>query len=77
MLGAILVGTSGQIIYSGPCPDNIQTVDSLDVQKYLGSWYEYGKYPVYFENEGKCVMAKYTLNADGTVKVQNSLVNER
>ncbi|XP_061389554.1 apolipoprotein D-like [Musca vetustissima] len=76
ILGAILAGTSAQVIYSGPCPENIQTVDSLDLEKYLGSWYEYGKYPVYFENEGKCVTAKYTLNADGTVRVQNSLVNE-
>ncbi|XP_073846742.1 apolipoprotein D-like [Musca autumnalis] len=77
VLGAIIVGSSGQVVYPGACPENIKTVESLDLQKYLGSWYEYAKYPVYFESEGKCVTAKYTLNADNTVKVENSLVNEK
>lgn len=77
MLAAVIVGSSGQIISPGSCPENVKSVDDLDVQKYLGTWYEYAKYPVYFEAEGKCVTAKYSLKADGTVNVENSLLNEK
>ena len=48
------------------------TVSSVDIQRYLGTWYEIAKYPVPFENGCYGVTAEYSLNDDGTVRVFNS-----
>jgi apolipoprotein D and lipocalin family protein len=51
----------------------VKTIPSLDVQRYLGTWYEIAKYPNWFQK--KCVSntkAVYSANADGTLKVLNS-----
>jgi apolipoprotein D and lipocalin family protein len=51
----------------------VRTVPALDLQRYLGTWYEIGNYPMFFQR--KCVgdtTAVYSLNADGSIKVQNS-----
>ncbi|XP_046811632.1 apolipoprotein D-like [Lucilia cuprina] len=65
-----------QIITPGSCPHNIQVVENFDVNKYLGKWYEYAKYPVHFEKNGKCIWAEYTLNNQNSIKVKNALINE-
>lgn len=64
-----------QVISSGICPCDLEVKPNFDVSQYLGLWYEYAKYPVYFETDGKCVTAEYTLQKDGKVGVKNSLVN--
>jgi apolipoprotein D and lipocalin family protein len=51
----------------------VKTISSLDVQRYLGTWYEIAKYPNWFQK--KCVgntKAVYSARADGTLKVLNS-----
>lgn len=51
----------------------VKTIPSLDVQRYLGTWYEIAKYPNWFQK--KCVSntkAVYSARADGTLKVLNS-----
>jgi apolipoprotein D and lipocalin family protein len=56
---------------SGDVP--VKTIPSLDVQRYLGTWYEIAKYPNWFQR--KCVgntKAVYSMRADGTLKVLNS-----
>jgi apolipoprotein D and lipocalin family protein len=53
-------------------PVPLQTVPSVDVPRYMGTWYEIAKYPNWFQN--KCVsstQATYTLQADGRVQVRN------
>lgn len=53
---------------SGP----LTTIASLDVQRYMGTWYEIAKYPNRFQK--KCVAetkAEYRLQAGGTVQVFN------
>jgi len=50
----------------------LATVASLDVQRYMGTWYEIAKYPNRFQK--KCVadtQAEYALMADGRVRVIN------
>ncbi len=54
---------------SGP---PLQTITSLDVPRYLGTWYEITKYPNRFQE--KCVSdtsANYTAEPDGRLKVVN------
>ena len=51
----------------------VKTIPSLDVPRYLGTWYEIAKYPNWFQR--KCASntkAVYSARTDGTVKVLNS-----
>lgn len=51
----------------------VKTIPSLDVQRYMGTWYEIAKYPNWFQK--KCVSntkAVYSARVDGTLKVLNS-----
>ena len=53
---------------SGP----LTTIASLDVPRYIGTWYEIAKYPNWFQK--KCVAetkAEYRLQAGGSVQVIN------
>lgn len=47
----------------------------LDLDKYLGTWYELVHYPSWFQrNDNYNTMAVYGLNDDGTVSVHNSSI---
>ncbi len=51
----------------------VKTIASLDVARYLGTWYEIAKFPNWFQK--KCVgntKAEYSLRPDGNLKVLNS-----
>jgi apolipoprotein D and lipocalin family protein len=50
----------------------VQTIASLDVPRYMGTWFELAKFPNVFQR--RCVSntrAVYTLNVDNTVQVLN------
>ncbi|MDT3672074.1 MAG: lipocalin family protein [Aromatoleum sp.] len=50
----------------------LRTIPSLDVPRYMGTWYEIAKYPNWFQK--KCIggaTAHYSLMSDGRVKVIN------
>lgn len=44
----------------------------LDLNKYLGTWYEIARIPNEFEPKMKFVTADYSLNKDGSIQVVNS-----
>jgi len=48
------------------------TVPNVDLTRYMGKWYEIGRFDVAFEKGLVGTTANYTLNEDGTVKVVNS-----
>lgn len=48
------------------------TVPSVDVDEYLGTWYEVGSVKQFFSVGLVNTKAEYTLNDDGTIKVVNS-----
>ena len=53
-------------------PVPLGTIAALDVQRYMGTWYEIAKYPNWFQK--KCMAqtrAEYRLQADGTLQVIN------
>lgn len=51
----------------------LKSVEKIDLNKYMGIWYEIGRYPNKFQSEScDLVTAEYTLKNDGTVKVVNS-----
>jgi apolipoprotein D and lipocalin family protein len=53
-------------------PGPLMTIATLDVPRYMGTWYEIAKYPNWFQK--KCVAntsAQYSLLPNGTVQVVN------
>lgn len=50
----------------------LRTIDSLDLARYMGTWHQIALLPNWFQR--RCVAdttARYSLNADGTVRVVN------
>ena len=51
---------------------NKTVVKELDIQKYLGTWYEIARYDHSFEKGLVGVTANYSMRDDGKIKVINS-----
>lgn len=51
---------------------NITTVTNLDLQKFMGRWYEIARLDNRFERGMTDVVAEYTLLDDGTIRIVNS-----
>lgn len=52
---------------------SVKTISSLDVPRYMGTWYEIAKFPNWFQK--KCAsntQAVYSIRSDGNLKVLNS-----
>ena len=60
-----LCGTNAQTMI------NTQTVKNLDLDKYLGTWYELARFPHSFEKGLVGVTATYSMRKDGKIKVLN------
>jgi lipocalin len=60
---------------SVPKVDNAP-VAVLDLNRYLGEWYEIARFDHSFERGVEQAKANYTQNADGTIKVVNSGVKD-
>ena len=54
----------------------METVASVDLNRYLGKWYEIATIPQRFQLGCTNVTTEYTLNPNGTVKVVNSCRKE-
>lgn len=64
---ALLVGT-----YACKTAD-LETVPSVEVEKYMGTWYEISSFPQRFQRDCYCTMANYKFNKKkGYVEVLNS-----
>lgn len=50
----------------------LQTVASVDLDRYLGRWYEIASYPAWFQKNCTATTADYSLREDGRIKVVNS-----
>ena len=49
----------------------LQTVEKVDLNKYLGTWYEIARYEHFFEKDCKNVSANYSMMDEETIKVIN------
>jgi apolipoprotein D and lipocalin family protein len=54
---------------SGP---TLATVPSVDLQKYMGRWYEIASFPQSFQKGCHCTSAEYTMTDKGYVRVVNT-----
>ena len=69
LLTLLLVGTTAQASASSSEPS---TVESVDLERYLGTWYEIASYPAWFQKDCTAVTAEYSLRDDGLISVVNS-----
>ena len=69
-MGALLLITA----CAGVAKDNrpLEVVDSVDLKRYLGTWYEVASYPAWFQKGCTGSMAEYSLLPDGKIQVVNS-----
>ena len=55
---------------------SLKTVNHVDLEKYLGTWYEIAKFPQGFEKGCTNVTADYSLREDGKISVVNSCLKD-
>jgi apolipoprotein D and lipocalin family protein len=71
-LGILLAGCA-----HAPSGPPLQTVERVDLKRYVGTWYEIATIPMSFQKGCTGVTATYTLRADGDVDVVNTCRKER
>lgn len=75
--GFIALLVAGSItLLSGPSAiantSDPEVVKSVDLEKYMGTWYQIGRNPNFFQGLCERSMAEYSLNEDGSVNVLNT-----
>ena len=73
ILGLLIAASA----FSALAQDALAPIPSLNVPRYMGTWYEIAKYPNFFQR--KCIsntVAQYSTQPDGTVRVFNSCTQE-
>ncbi|MBN2485575.1 MAG: lipocalin family protein [Bacteroidales bacterium] len=65
IIGIIALGSCASI------PKGVEAVGSFDAKKYTGTWYEIARFDFRFEKNLNNVTATYSLNPNGTIKVEN------
>jgi apolipoprotein D and lipocalin family protein len=73
ILGLLLIILGSSQVMAQQSDQSVKTIASLDVPRYLGTWYEIAKFPNWFQK--KCVSntkAVYTAKSDGNLRVLNS-----
>lgn len=92
LLGALLGLCTLAAVATEPTPaapeqprhGELSTIASLDVPRYMGTWFEIAKYPTWFQKKctGGGTTAEYRQQADGSVQVinrcrlENGVMNE-
>lgn len=55
----------------------VQSIENFDLNRYLGQWFEIGRLPLKWQDkDSKLVTASYSLNDDGSVRVDNRCFDE-
>lgn len=73
VMAAVATTCQAQIISFGQCAVP-EVVVNFDVAAYLGKWYEIERYEQVFQRNGECVTATYSINEDGSVRVENAML---
>lgn len=70
---SLLLGACATIPRAGPVGNSTvpQPAKRVDVNRYMGKWYEQFRYEASFQKDMDAVSADYSLNADGTVRIAN------
>jgi len=55
----------------GGSPEPLPVVERVELDRYLGTWYEIARYPAPFQEGCTATTATYTLRDDGDIRVMN------
>jgi apolipoprotein D and lipocalin family protein len=70
VVGVAMIGISCTSI-----PKGATAIQPFEYSKYLGKWYEIARFDFTFERNLNNTTAEYSLNPDGTIRVENSGYN--
>jgi len=72
--GVLAIGTTALVIAQKyrTVKDPLETVEYVNLQKYLGLWYDVAHYPSRFQRNTSYSQANYSLRKDGKIEVFNS-----
>lgn len=69
----LTAGGLGLVKAASPAEDKpLATVPAVDLQRYMGTWYEIAAFPQSFEKGCHCSTAEYSMTEKGYVRVVNS-----
>ena len=70
----LTAAAAGAVIYNiwKPIKSDLPVITNFELNSYLGQWYEIARLDFYWEKGLKNVKANYSLNEDGSIKVDNS-----
>jgi apolipoprotein D and lipocalin family protein len=71
LMKKFLVIILAMVAFKACSQEKPSVVQSVDLKKYSGIWYEIARLPNPFEKNLKCVTAQYTLREDGRITVLN------
>lgn len=73
IIGLSLLGVAGLVLLNScaSIPRGAVPVKPFDVNRYLGTWYEIARKDFRFERDLNNTTATYTINRDGSIKVDN------
>ena len=74
---AIILSTACFAALSSGCGSMnppLDVVEEVDIERYLGRWYEIARYPHWFETDCVGVTAEYSLREDGRIRVLNTCI---
>ncbi|XP_004531464.1 apolipoprotein D [Ceratitis capitata] len=66
--------TAAQVPFPRNCPE-VKVPSEFTADAYMGTWYEYAKYPHIFEIAKRCMFARYTNKGNNTIGVINTSIN--
>ena len=80
LLKKLFLVTVAVMVVDGCAPikpsEPVTTVDSVDLSRYVGTWYEIARLPAWFQRHCVDSKAVYTLQDDGQIGVHNECVTE-
>jgi apolipoprotein D and lipocalin family protein len=68
----LIAAAAGATALAGAASRPLEAVSHVDIQRYLGTWYEIATIPQRFQKDCVRVTAHYSLRADGKIEVVNT-----
>ena len=62
---------SSMMAYAGHVPE-LETVEKVDINRYIGKWYEIARFDQKFQKDCTAVTANYSLRKNGEIEVLNT-----
>ncbi len=69
----LIIVSLGSMLYASNKPNTLQTVSCVELERYMGHWYQIAYFPSRFQPSGcKVVTSEYALNDEGIINVTNT-----